>query len=56
MIIKIHSVFESVLKNGEQNNVITQEQAKANQDIAQMIEEIRKVGQKLIDLAERSTS
>lgn len=56
MIIKIHSVFESVLKNGEQNNVITQEQAKANQDIAQMIEEIRKVGQKLIDLAERSSS
>lgn len=45
-----HSV-ERVSKNVEQGNIITQEQAKANQEIAQMLEGLREVGRQLIDFA-----
>jgi hypothetical protein len=46
-----HSV-ESVLNNVQQSNIIAQEQTRANQDIAQMLETLREVGLKLKNLAE----
>jgi hypothetical protein len=46
-----HSV-ESVLDNVQQSNAIAQEQTRANQDIAQMLETLREVGLSLKNLAE----
>jgi methyl-accepting chemotaxis protein len=46
-----HSV-ESVLNNVQQSNIIAQEQTRANQDIAQMLETLREVGLNLKNLAE----
>lgn len=58
--IKINSILnqfrssvELVLQNIDQSNAITQEQAKANQNIAHMLDNLREVGRKLIDMAER---
>lgn len=42
----------NVLKNVELSNVITQEQAMAMQEIAQMLEGIREVGQRLVSMTE----
>lgn len=53
IINQFRSSVEAVLKNVEQSNVITQEQAKANQDIAYMIESLRDVSHKLMSMAER---
>ncbi|QJW47591.1 chemotaxis protein [bacterium BFN5] len=43
-----------VVNNVEQSNVITQEQAKATQSIAQMLEDLRNIGQKLMDMSEKT--
>ncbi|MBP2657665.1 MAG: methyl-accepting chemotaxis sensory transducer [Firmicutes bacterium] len=45
--------IESVLRNVEQSNIITQEQATATQEIARMLDELKGIGQKLVDMAER---
>ena len=52
MLGNFRKSIEQVLKNVEQSNIITQEQAKATQHIAKMLEDLRLVGQKLIHLAE----
>lgn len=51
MLDKFCVSVEHVLKNVEQSNVIIGEQAKATQDMAQMLEGLRIVGQKLTDMA-----
>lgn len=43
---------EGVLKNVEQSNTITQEQATATQEIARMLDDLKGIGQKLVDMAE----
>lgn len=53
MLNKFRNLVEQVSKNVEQSNVITQEQAKANQEIAQELESLREVAHKLIDMVER---
>jgi len=40
-----------VLQNVEQSDVITQEQAKATQEIAKMLEGLRLTGQQLLEMA-----
>lgn len=45
------SSVEKVAKNVEVSNVITQEQAKATQELAQMLENLRSVGGKLMGMA-----
>lgn len=45
--------FSIVLKNIEQSNAITQEQAQANQNIAQMLQELSDTGSKLIAMMEK---
>jgi hypothetical protein len=45
---------EQVLQNVEQSNTISQEQARATQEIARMLEDLRGVGQNLIDLSEQT--
>ena len=52
MLIKFSTSVEQVLTNVEQSNRITQELAKANQEIAHMLEGLRSVGQNLIAMAE----
>lgn len=52
MLGKFQLSVEQVLKNVEQNNIITQEQAKSTQEIAHMIDGLRNIGQSLIELAE----
>lgn len=52
MLNKFRSSVESVLQNVEQSNSITQEQAKANQNIAHMLDNLRDIGRKLIDMAD----
>jgi methyl-accepting chemotaxis protein len=54
MLNKFRNLVEQVSKNVEQSNVITQEQANANQEIAQEIESLREVASKLIDMLERN--
>jgi hypothetical protein len=49
---KFRNSVESVLKNVEQSNEITKQQSLANQNIAQMLESLREVGGKLMDMAE----
>ncbi|GBG57827.1 chemotaxis protein [Sporomusaceae bacterium FL31] len=52
MLGNLSSSVLKVVNNVEQSNVITQEQAKATQSIAQMLEDLRNIGQKLMDMAE----
>jgi len=51
MLGNFHNSVEHVLRNVEQSSVITQEQAKATQEIARMLDDLRLIGQKLIDVA-----
>lgn len=51
MINKFRDSVERVRRNVEQTNEITQEQAKAAQEINRMIEDIQLIGQKLIKMA-----
>lgn len=55
MLGNLRDCVTKVVKNVEQGNVITQEQAKATQSIAQMLEDLRNVGQKLMDMADTKT-
>lgn len=50
MLKHFQSSVEAVSSNIEQSNIITQEQAKANQNIASMIDELRDVGYGLMNL------
>lgn len=52
MLTKFRSSVESVLKNVDQSNGITQEQATATQEIAHMLGDLRIISQKLICTAE----
>lgn len=52
MLNRFRSSVESMLQNIEQGNVIIQEQAKTNQDIALMLDSLRDVGRKLVNMAE----
>lgn len=45
---------EEVLKNVEQSNTITQEQATATQEIARMLDNLKGIGQRLVDMAQKS--
>jgi predicted transcriptional regulator len=47
MLSRFRDAVEHVLKSVEQGNVITQEQARATQEIVQMLDELRTVGKKL---------
>ena len=47
---------ERVLRNVEQSNTITQEQATATQEIARMLDNLKEIGQKLVDMAENRSS
>lgn len=51
MLNKFRDSVSRVSKNIEQSNIITQEQAKATQEIAQMLEGLRVVGQQLMAMA-----
>lgn len=53
MLSQFASSVESVLQNAEQNNVIAQEQAKANQDIAHMLDNLSDIGHNLMSMAEK---
>lgn len=44
------NAVQSVLRNVEQSNAITQEQAKANQETAQMLESVREISEKLMNM------
>jgi len=50
LLTQICSSVGQVLKDVEHCNVISQEQAKANQEIAEMLESLRRVSKKLLDL------
>lgn len=52
LLKKFSQLVESVLDNVQQSNIIAQEQTKANQDIALMLETLREVGLNLKSLAE----
>jgi hypothetical protein len=52
LLKKFSQLVGSVLNNVQQSNVIAQEQAKANDDISQMLETLREVGLNLKSLAE----
>lgn len=56
MLKNFRSSVKLVSSNVEQSNVITHEQAKANQEIAQMLDGLRKIGGNLMAMVERSTS
>lgn len=49
---KFRNSMESVLENVELSNEITKQQSQANQNIAEMLENLRNVGGKLVDMAE----
>lgn len=49
---KIRNSMESVLENVELSSEITKQQSQANQNIAQMLESLREIGGKLVDMAE----
>jgi len=53
MLNGLHNYVEFVLKNVEQSNAITQEQAQASQNIAHMLGELSNVGGKLIDMMKK---
>lgn len=52
MLNRFRDAVEKVLKNVEQSDIITQEQAKATQEIARKLEGLRLVGQKLMSAAQ----
>lgn len=52
VLTRFRNSVNDVLKNVEMNSLITQEQSKATQEIAQKIEGLRAIGQKLMQLAE----
>jgi hypothetical protein len=52
MLNQFRNSVERVLTNVEQCNVITQEQAGATQEIAQMLDSLRMVSQRLVEMAE----
>lgn len=54
MLKQFQSSVEAVLSNIEQSNIITQEQAKANQNIASMVDELRDVGYRLMALVDKN--
>jgi len=51
VLTRFRSSVEQVLSNVEQSDVITQEQAKATQEMARMVEDLRLVGQRLMNMA-----
>ena len=53
MLSQFRNSSSQVVHYVEQSNGITQDQAKATQEIAQKLEGLRSVGQKLLDMAER---
>ncbi|MDR3563597.1 MAG: PrpR N-terminal domain-containing protein [Negativicutes bacterium] len=53
MLGEFRDSVELVVKNVEQNNKITTEQATATQEIAKMLDDLKIVGQKLVDMAQR---
>ena len=55
MLIRISNSVDQVLTNVEQSNLITQELAKATQEIAHMLEGLRAVGQNLMVMAEEKS-
>lgn len=56
MLSNFHVSVKSVMENVEQENIIIQEQAKATQEMTRMLEKLREVGQKLIDMAKRGAN
>lgn len=54
MINQFCNSVDQVLKNAEQSKVITQEQAGATQEITEMLDGLKMVSQKLLDLADSS--
>lgn len=55
MLKKFRNSVERVSGNVQQSNLIVQEQAKANQEIAQRLEGLREIGHLLIEMAERKS-
>lgn len=53
LLSKFRTSVEYVLKNVEQSNVIAREQSESNQNIAQMLDNLREVGRNLMDMAEK---
>ncbi|HHY28959.1 MAG TPA: chemotaxis protein [Desulfitobacterium dehalogenans] len=53
LLMTFQDTMEEIVDGVFQNNVIAQEQAKATQEIAQMVEELQQVGTELNDLAHR---
>lgn len=53
-INEFRTSVQNVLKNVEQSNSITQEQAKANQEIAHMLDSLREISGKLMNMVEES--
>lgn len=51
MLIKFQTSMEHVSRNVQQSNIITQEQAKANQEIAATMEGLRDIGRDLNEMA-----
>jgi hypothetical protein len=54
MINKFCDSVDNVLKNAEQSKIITQEQAGATQEITEMLDGLKMVSQKLLELADSS--
>ena len=48
------ALVDHVLKNAEQSKIITQEQAGATQEITEMLDGLKMVSQKLLELADSS--
>lgn len=55
MLSEFRASVELVLKNVEQSNIITKEQAKANQDITVMLDNLRSISKKLTGMAKRKS-
>jgi len=53
MLNKFCNSVENVLNNVEQSNAIAQEQSKANQNIALMLDSLKEIGEKMINMADR---
>lgn len=54
MLQKFRNSVERVSGNVQQSNIICQEQAKANQEMAQTLERLRDVGRQLIEITKRT--
>lgn len=52
-LMTFRTSVEQVLENVKQSHSITQEQAKATQEIARMLEDLRGIGQSLIEFADK---